>query len=229
LALVWLPLTAPALPDPVAVSLQLLDARNQVVAQRDARLPDLGNLPEREPALIDRHGIPIPVGTPPGDYRLILALYNPETGNRLEVEGQDALELSRITMLAAPAMDVPLIPARTLVSQSLGPVMLLGYDLHRKDYAHAPETPVAPGDPVQVTLYWQAPPILPDDWPEDLAFTLSLGEQQLRMPLAGGEYPTQVWQSREVVRARFEIVYDGGDRRPQLQIGNDILRLHRLP
>ncbi len=75
---------------PVAVryktTLQLLDSRNQVIAQQDAepvggaRPTDTWNLGE---TITDKIGLPIPYGTPPGRYRLILALYDPATGQRL--------------------------------------------------------------------------------------------------------------------------------------------------
>ena len=81
------------------------------------------------------------------------------------------------------------------LNKQLGPVTLIGYDLHRRGYAHAPETPVAPGDPVELVLYWQAPDPLPDDWPQDLVAEITLGEQMVRFPLAGDGYPTGQWQA----------------------------------
>lgn len=208
-------------PQALAVTLQLLDARNQVVAQRDAPLP--------KPPARDPHGIPIPVGTPPGDYRLILALYDPATGSRLVTHTGDAVTLGTVTIARAPATPDPLIDAQHRRNQRLGPVTLLGYDLHRKDFAHAPTTPVQPGDLVQITLYWQAPAALPSDWPDDLHFDLTLGDAHLHAPLAGGDYPTGNWQPHEVVRARFELVYTGGDRRAHIQMADESTRLLPLP
>ncbi|MEX1019862.1 MAG: glycosyltransferase family 39 protein [Litorilinea sp.] len=214
--------------DPIAASLQLLDARNQVIAQRDAPLPVVPGTHDAPPVR-DNHGIPIPVGTPPGDYRLVLALYYPITGQRLVTSAGDAWELGVVHIQRAPPVPDPLIAADIAVQRALGPVTLLGYDLHRKDYAHAPDTPVAPGDSIQITFYWQAPPTLPADWPVDLHFDLRLGGEQLSAPLAGGGYPTQAWQPQEVVRARFEMIYTGDARRPQLDIGADSYTLRAVP
>lgn len=229
----------------IAVSLQVLDSRNQVVAQRDAPLPP----PEPQDAsehasqhTLDNHGIPIPIGTPPGKYRLILALYNPHSGERYitpadskadsetgsEV-GSDARLLDTVHITRPVDQRAALIDAMHTAYRQLGPVILLGYDLHRRDFSHAPETPVHPGDPVQITFYWQAPPTLPADWPADLHFELRLGQAQLYAPLAGGDYPTSQWQPNEIVRARFEVPFDGEARRPHLRVEADAIRLHALP
>ena len=68
------------------VTVQLLDMRDQVIAQRDSE-PAGGAQPTDtwtvgEPVQ-DNHGLFIPFGTPPGEYRLIAALYDPATGARL--------------------------------------------------------------------------------------------------------------------------------------------------
>jgi hypothetical protein len=133
--------------------------------------------------------------------------------------------------VAAPARPFPaeLLPVAYRVGRQLGPVTLAGYDLHKAGFAHALETPVQPGDPVQITLYWQAPDPLPPDWPADLAFTLQLGGQTIGAPLAGGDYPTRDWQPGELVRAGFTIPYDGGARRPLLAVGDERLTLAPVP
>lgn len=77
----WTALTKPALD--YKVSLRLLDANNQLVAQNDD-LPIGTLLPPTTWAAGDRKpgymAINVPPGTPPGAYRLELALYDPATG-----------------------------------------------------------------------------------------------------------------------------------------------------
>jgi hypothetical protein len=210
---------------PYAASLQLLDGRGQVVAQQDSPLPAM-----TDGAATDKRGLYIPPGTPPGQYRLALAVYDPATGARLPVGDGDMAELGAL-VVAAPehAFPADLLPVTHPVDRILGPVRLVGYDLHKAGFAHAPETPIQVGDPVQVTLYWQAPAPLPEEWPADLSFTLQLGDQTLTAPLAGGSHPTGAWQPGELVRAGFTIPYDGGGRRALLSVDNDRLTLAPLP
>ena len=217
-------------------SLQLLDARNQVVAQQDSE-PAGGTRPTDGwtpgEVIDDNHGLPVPYGTPPGEYRLILAVYDPMTGQRLSVTGGNAtdfVDLGAVT-IAQPASPLPadLLPIRHRQRAALGPLVLLGYDQFKRGFAHAPETPLAPGDPAHFTLYWQAPDPLPATWPADLTFTLTLGEQQFTAPLAGGAYPTGSWRPGEVVRGEFDLPFDGTGERATLTVAGAEMRLAPLP
>ncbi len=71
------------------VTLQLLDDAGHLVAQHDSE-PGDGLRPTTawEPghAFADHYGIPIPSSLPPGQYTLIVGIYDPSTGNRLPVE-----------------------------------------------------------------------------------------------------------------------------------------------
>jgi 4-amino-4-deoxy-L-arabinose transferase-like glycosyltransferase len=216
------------------VTVQLLDARSQVIAQRDGE-PAGGSQPtdnwQPQEIIVDNHGLTIPPGVPPGDYRLIVALYDAETGLRLPVSsGGDAIELGNV-QIVYPSRPLPVeiidIPHRTGVD--LGAVHLVGYAAHRKDFSHAPETPVQPGDLVHFTFFWQAPDPLPPDWPADATFTLKLGTQSLAAPLAGDAYPTSSWRAGELVRGEFDLLYDGGSATPVLRVGDDSIRLASLP
>jgi 4-amino-4-deoxy-L-arabinose transferase-like glycosyltransferase len=70
------------------VFIHLLDSSGQVVAQRDGE-PASGTRPTTAwipgEVISDKHGLWLPGDLPAGDYRLILGLYNPETGDRLQV------------------------------------------------------------------------------------------------------------------------------------------------
>jgi mannosyltransferase len=113
--------------------------------------------------------------------------------------------------------------------RQLGPVILAGYDLYRKGFAHAPEISVAVGDLLHLTLYWQAPDPLPADWPDDLQLTLQLGNQAITAPVAGGAYATGQWQPGELVRGEFDLPVDGSAWRPTLHVHGQSLRLSSLP
>ncbi|MDE0465121.1 MAG: glycosyltransferase family 39 protein [Caldilineaceae bacterium] len=227
----WRPLSTPD--RRFKVSVQLLDTRDQVVVQRDGE-PAGGSLPttvwEKDEIVVDNHGLSVPFGTPPGDYRLIVAVYDAETGTRISAHPGDAVELARPSLVhieqAPPASIIP-IQHRTRLD--LGHLEAVGYDYYRKEFAHAPSTTLAAGDSLQVILYWKAPTPLPANWPEDLRMRLLLGGQAIEVPLAGGSYPTSQWRAGELVRGTFEISFDGSDPFLWLEIGDIRKRLGRIP
>jgi hypothetical protein len=215
------------------VTVQLLDGRGQVVAQHDAE-PAGGSRPtdawQAGDIVADNHGVAIPPGTPPGVYRLLAAVYDAESGARLPVAGGDALELGEVQVTPSAGRFSPdLLPIQHRVNAALGPAALVGYDLHKRGFSHAPETPLAPGDLLHLVFYWQAPDPLPADWPADLAFTVRLGDQELSAPLVGGAYPSGRWQAGELVRGEFDLPYDGSGQQAQLRVGDDSLILAPLP
>ncbi len=215
------------------VSVQLLDERGQVVAQHDSE-PAGGSRPTTGWApgevVTDNHGVAVPVGVPPGVYKLAAVVYNGETGARLAHAGGELIELGEVQVTRPErAFPVALLPAQQRLNATLGPLVLVGADAHKKGFVHAPQTPLTAGDTLHVTLYWQAPTPLPNDWPADLSFTLTLGGQSLTAPLAGGAYPTGEWQAGDLIRGEFDILFDGAARQPVVSIGGDEVELASLP
>jgi mannosyltransferase len=161
---------------------------------------------------------------------LVAVMYDAQSGQRLLHAGGDSIELGNV-WIDRPR--VPLSPSLVPMAQRpelrLGPVVLSGYDSYRKDFAHAPETPLVPGDTAHFVLYWQAPDPLPPDWPKDLTMTLRLGDQAATAPLAGGGYPTGEWQAGEIVRGQFDILYDGTGSRPRVEVAGQSVALEELP
>ncbi len=215
------------------VTVQLLDSRNQVIAQRDGE-PAGGSRPTDgwgvDETITDNHGLPIPLGAPPGEYRLIAALYDPESGQRLSTPAGDAADLGTVTVLPSPP-DLPLdiVPMQHRKSvQVVDDLWLAGYDFYRKAFGHAPQTPIQPGDTVHVTLFWRAAGA---NLPLDQQVTLTLGAQSLTAPLAGGNFPTDpaTWTDGILVRGEFDIPYDGGDRILGLRVGETTVRLGQIP
>ena len=230
LSLHWQPLTR--LTQRYKVTVQVLDQQNQVIAQRDSE-PVGGSQPTDQwvvgQTVVDNHGVLIPPGTPPGTYRLIVALY--DANGRLGLpDGVDYFVLGEL-VVDRPARPLPLalLPLDHPVNRQVGPIQLVGYSAYRQGMGHARTTPVVAGDRVEFTFFWQAPEPLPADWPADLQVTLSLGEQSLTLPLAGTSYPTGQWQPGELVRSQAELIYTGGNPIPQIQIGEHSIRLQALP
>ena len=212
-------------------TVQLLNSQNQVVGQQDGEpggggLPTTGWQPGVE--IVDNRGVYAPIGAPPVEYRLILALYDAETGERLSVAGGDALTLGAVNV-SRPTRPLPtaIVPMRTRLDESIGPVVLAGFDAYAKGFAHDPARPLASGELLHVTLYWQAPSPLPAHWPADLTFTLSLGSEQISAPLAGAGFPTGAWQAGDFVRGDVDILYRG-DGLLILSIDGQEIRLGRV-
>jgi hypothetical protein len=159
----------------------------------------------------DAHGIFIEPGTPPGQYRLIVGLYNSETGQRLPVgeSRDDTIELAEINIVS-PSKPLPReayhiqIPLDT----ALGNITLVGYDLYKLGHRSTPNTPLHPGDPVHLVLYWRAgePPnrvnvqvVTNSGTPTPLSFAI---------PLAGVN-AFESWSNEEIIRTQVDLFLSG--------------------
>jgi hypothetical protein len=215
------------------VTVQLLDSRNQVIAQRDSE-PVGGARPtdtwQPNELIVDQHGVAIPVGTPPGTYRLIVALYDATTGVRLPVANSDAWVAGEVTVLP-PRQPFPaaLVPVQHRINRQLGPLILVGYSAHRLGMAHAPATALVAGDLVEFTFVWQVPTPRPATWPLASRVTLRLGEAQIDFAPAGEAYPTAHWQAGQLLQYSVIVPFDGRARQPKLQISDAMLDLAALP
>jgi len=195
------------------VFVQVLDAANHIVGQRDtepgggAWLTTLWPVGE---TIADNYGVLIRPGTPPGRYRLITGLYSLTTGERLPVDGDDKVLLGQVNV-ARPAAPLPLeaygIQHPTQLEYE--PLALLGYDAYKLGFDWHPEEPLHPGDILHLNLYWQARRTLHTRWRLNLRL-VDEGDQTWwsgqQIPLAGQPYPTTDWQPGEVVRAQYDLL-----------------------
>jgi hypothetical protein len=207
--------------------LQVLDGANHLAGQRDAE-PAISTADWKpgQPVL-DRHGVFIEPGTPPGPYHLIAGLYDAASGQRLPTSTGDFLELGTLT-LERPAAPPPLASLRFRhpANAEFGPLRLLGYDRYKLGHSYDPDTPLHPGDTLHAVLYWQAQERPQADW--KLALQLAPVTQPAApvaegvFPVAGLDYPTTQWDPGEVVRAQFDLALPGdakpGDYRLSLRL-----------
>ncbi|MGE5603015.1 MAG: hypothetical protein ACM30E_08190, partial [Nitrososphaerales archaeon] len=154
------------------------------------------NIVQRQPLALT-----VPEGTIPGDYRLVLVVYDADTGRPLDsvpLNGATAanpgLVLGRVT-IAKPTETPEPRPALA----EFGPLALVE--------ATTPVTTISPGGNVPVELLWQArgaldePLVIVVQALDDQGKVVANLEEQ---PLAG-RYPTQSWQPGELVRDRHSL------------------------
>ncbi|MCK6624571.1 MAG: glycosyltransferase family 39 protein [Anaerolineae bacterium] len=191
------------------VFVQVLDQADHLVGQRDAApLTPTSAWPANQ-SVADAHGIFIEPGTPPGLHRLIVGLYDSQTGQRLPVaEGQDFVELGQVEVIRPqPPLPPEAFRMHVPLNTPMLEVTLLGYDLYKVGFRSAPDTPFHPGDPVQLVAYWQARE--PVRWLEDQLFiqvVTNSGEATpvfVTRPPAGTTYPIQDWREGEIIRAQY--------------------------
>lgn len=168
----------------IKASLRLVDAEGRALLEID-RLPRNAPTDEwrRGQRLVDRIGLLIPPGTPPGDYRLDLSYYREATGAPLPAANGDAsgrITLGSFRVLpGARPLPAGAVEARTPLIVNYGSARLVGYSLS--------PTTRRPGDEAPVTLFWQ-----PLDRADRPAARLVLGDPttpvaSVSLPAGGGE------------------------------------------
>jgi len=148
----------------------------------------------------------VPVGTPPGEYTFQGGMYDPRTGQWLEVEDPSrAVQGVRVGLGSVQVIrpsswpELPAMQHRMRVNFS-NQVELLGYNL--------PVRRVVPGGAVPLDLFWRS---RRDSLEDYIVFTeLIDGEGHIlaaqESAPVDGRYPTTLWVKGEVVRDRRELV-----------------------
>lgn len=198
--LAWRVATPPA--EEYHVGLRLVGATGHVWAQRDTPPVD-GLQPFRQwssdQAGHDRHGLLVPAGTPPGEYRLTLQVYRSRDLALLPVTsaggsgGELALGTVRVVRPTVPPPPAALDPARG-IEADFGPLRLLGATVPAR-------RPLLPGEAIEVDLFWQARTAPGEDFLPRLRLVDDSGwlAEWSEKPVAG-TYPTAWWQAGELVR-----------------------------
>jgi mannosyltransferase len=206
------------------VFVQLLDERDQVVAQRDAppgERPTTAWQPGEQTA--DNHGVLVPHGTAPGDYRLILGMYNLATGERLWVGEQDYIDLGTVRV-NRPETPLPVEALRMQNPKAfrLGEITLLGHDRYKRGFSFNPSEPLRANDLLHLTWYWQANVQPTAAWwfTARLVSGADTEVASVSGPLVSELYPTLNWLAGEIVRGEHDILIPGYVRpgRYQLQL-----------
>jgi lysophospholipase L1-like esterase len=191
------------------VSVMLVDEQGHNVWQMDRPLLDRGGrgTSQWEPRgkeVLDQYLFPIPPATPPGEYRVAVALYPWATQVPLTVVGGghgSRLEVG--TFRIGRAMHQPEVEALGLqhpLMVDMGQeVRLIGCDLSIQGVAQ-------PGERVTLSVYWQARRDVRGDYGllvhlRDEERDFSVGEVSR---LTGDAYPTTEWTKGEVLRGWYD-------------------------
>ncbi len=188
---------------PLKASLYLEDAFGQRVGQDDRPLLDDRHLAlpywdDGETAL-NVYTVPLAVGSPPGVYTLKVAVYDPETGRRLDrldaagaPQGTEAVLGTVEVVRPRTPPTVERLGSAPIEPQRWGDVTLLGADL--------PVQEAAPGVIVPLRLYWRAEVDAPEAAVVRLALLGAGGEWSVRRSApVDGAYPFSAWMAGEVV------------------------------
>ena len=187
-----------------ATSIRLIGPDGTVWAQPPDERPSGPQLPASQwtegQAYRQTLKLPVPTGTPPGQYAVELVVYDPVTGQPWPSQAGDlalspnGLRLGEVTVIRSE----PSPPTQSALA-TFGPLALIE--------ATSPATTVAPGGQIPVELQWQ----VMDTPGEALVVVMQLQDATGRVvagleeePLAG-RYPTQDWAAGEIVRDRHTL------------------------
>jgi hypothetical protein len=186
------------------VGLRLVDSAGRVWAQRDS-LPGggLGNffdMPLDAPTL-DRHGLLVPAGTPPGEYGITLRVYRSRDVAVVPVafEGGSGGE---VTLGAVKVIrpETPLPPGALNIDQPLHADF--GDKLRFLGHSPPGESALLPGETVAVDLFWEALADPGEDFLPRIQLVAEGGDvlAELAEKPVAGTYPTAWWKAGELVR-----------------------------
>jgi mannosyltransferase len=191
---------------PVATSIRLIGADGTTWSQPPDERPlgELFTTDRWSEGQIARQplALPVPPGTPPGDYVVELVVYDPasgasltpDTGNVPKARTPGGISLGRITV-RRPGPSGATLPGLG----RFGPLAVVE--------ASTPATTVKPGDAIPVELVWQAV----EAPQEPMVVVLQLLDREDRVAVGleaqplDGRYPTQDWAAGELVRDRHTL------------------------
>jgi 4-amino-4-deoxy-L-arabinose transferase-like glycosyltransferase len=199
----WWKLTQPVREN-YAVSVVLRDERGHLAAQDDRILLNDRHwrtaLWTREDTAINVYTPALLPGVAPGDYMLQVIVYDPTTGKRLDVGAGDTFQLGKVHIIpsslatqSAPEIQHPL-------RKDFAGLRLLGYDLASSS--------AALGEPIALTLYWQATRKMTEDFVMHMQLHDNAGKTiaEWSGPPAGDAHPTSTWIANELVRQWIDLV-----------------------
>ncbi len=148
--------------------------------------------------------IPVAAGTPPGEYMLKAAVYQPSTMERLPLLGSNgkpegtSLPLGSLTVVK-PANPPSSLQIQHPLSIEFEEIALLGYDLAQDS--------VCQGETLALALWWQALRDVEGDYLIHLQVEDTTGEiwGEVQSRPVNGSYPTTEWKRGEILRDWYDL------------------------
>ncbi|MCL6431774.1 MAG: glycosyltransferase family 39 protein [Anaerolineae bacterium] len=167
--------------------------------------------------IIDRYGLPVLAGTPPGEYLIEIGMYGLEDGRRLVVSSQggpgaDHIILQKVRVVR-PEAPPPVAALDMQHARSIGgkPVDLLGFSFGRAGALDQALTALRPGEVAELVCYWQAPEAPGGGCHAAVRVVDQAGGVRLEHTWApaGGHYPSHEWLPGEIVRDTVHLPLPG--------------------
>jgi hypothetical protein len=199
---------------PARVSLRLVDVNGDTWAQADK---DVGgdffqpsDWPNGQP-FDDRHGLMVPPGTPPGDYRLLLNVYESGSPNPLPASGT-GLKISPSGVILRSVQLTQ--PSDHLWTRGIGGYVPIGATfgsgIELEGFAGSPE--VQAGGVASLSLYWKSLVDHPTATRLHADLVANSGSlvAQVDLPLATAAAPATSWTTGRVFREMYRIPVPAG-------------------
>ena len=188
-----------------SIAAHLIDDQARLYGQKDSQHP-AGYPTSRwrmDTYAHDVHRLAVWPGTPPGEYTLLVGVYDVTTGHSLDVLDATGVPLGPTYHLTSAQVIRPARPpdpdslemARRLQAEGLGGgLLLLGFD--------PPPADVNAGEHLPLTLYWQAETTPADDYTVRLSLVAPDGTVAAEECATPGRasHPTSAWIAGDVVR-----------------------------
>jgi hypothetical protein len=207
LQLTWLSTPRWAAPFP-HISIRLQDAQQRYWSVQDAELA-FDRLPESRPGacLVESActytytqniGFLIPAGTPPGDYRVTLALY--DGGTQQPIGSETAIDSVKVIAPQSPP-PIAALPIQTALHADWADASLLGYTLRAGTWRA--------GEPLHLDLFFQA-----REPSRDGGRVFVQLEDTQANAIAGSEgkaaYPIELWNSGDLIHDQRDLTLPAG-------------------
>ena len=203
-------------PEPLKVSLVLLDSHGREIRTQDFFINDLSQHTtdqwQLNVAVPSYHLFVVPFGTPPGAYTVAAGVYSSVSGRRLSAQSVQGVSITpsgnvvlgqvQIERPEAVAAD----PYNTRDEAALSPARLELRPGLWLDAYNANVPPIIPGEPVNVTVRWRASVPLAESYLARVSLQRGDGVIADRMGIpVDGTYPTTRWAAGESVVDHWEL------------------------
>ncbi|MDP2728371.1 MAG: hypothetical protein Q8P59_12615, partial [Dehalococcoidia bacterium] len=166
-------------------------------------------------AVADNHGLPIALGTPPGEsgqYEIEVGMYDPATGQRLPVFDSNGNPIGdRVVLGTVQVVKPAAFPSRESLAIEhpldvhYRELLLMGYEFFKLGTATG-NVDFRTGDLAHLALFWRAEAKPADYFPPSAVILDSANQEVARYNgTAAGKYGTSRWDPGEVVRDQYKL------------------------